>query len=305
VTALQLMEDEDAVAQLVIRDASVRMAAVAPRDVFPFTLGIGWRMLFASGAFAFALLLVALWTGARTSRPSALHPGTVTNGLPRPVSGAPSDQSREGAIRIVEDASAPITAGQARERLLEPTADKGPVEKLESSPKGGPEGPPLRSEIRRPEIPPSTGVTGRGESNISGRPDTTGSASSPATDTPFRGTTSLAGSGDNTSAGLNSKTRPPSETAGGAPAGAPGSTGRDGRSGGSSGFGAGAGGIGRSPLRNTQAEIGEPPTSELSYAARYRTAWVRAQMALAQSRVPKDLRNYVRDYFAAIRPLER
>jgi hypothetical protein len=282
VTALRLLEMSDPIAHLVVKDASRRLAEINPASVFPFERRSLQLMLIPPAAAAFFVLLAFAWSigpilRGDTPVTAKSEEGTAS-GAGGPTSATPVDGP------ATADESQVAGAGDVAAQAGEPSGLTGRGQPIDNPPTGA-----------RPSEQ-------RGEAvDAAQTPDDIAPGSRPPGTTTTSSEQQTGLSGGDSFDGLPG-TSGVGRGAGGGAAG-PAAT-RDARSGGlSPGAGEGSGGVGgNQPLASSSVPQRVQPPEELPYAARYRDAWVKAQTSLAQSRVPRRLRQYVRDYFVAIRP---
>jgi hypothetical protein len=288
VAALTVSGSRDAVAELIVRDAILRIKDLPADRVIPLELGHSAR----AALIAAALLVVPL------------------------VLTSPSFVVPRGGD---DEPSVEIAAGQRQSRLSgRGTAGESP----QSSPASGDADSTLAREERpspgRAEASPSRpGPEGSGTVATSRLRDAAPQALSPSafqaesarssTDTgaAASGTRSVASPSGAPPAATGSGPRSPGvAAAGAAPQAARSGTGAE-ASASDAREGAGtAGGM----LRSAPPLASPPPTiltpSGPAYVARYREARAVADVAIAREQVPRSRRSHVRDYFLAIRPAD-
>jgi hypothetical protein len=282
VTALNLLDMRDPIAHLVVRDARRRLADLEPASVFPVERRFLRLVLLPPAAAVLVIMLALAWSALPewdAERPVASMAG---GGIGRPVSG-PASATPAGAT-ATESSRPPSTADPARAGT--PEAGAGETRAVAD----------VTEQARSSE-----------QSNQSAAPTRATQDDAPGVRLPgpVRGPSDLA-SGVAAGASATGLPGEGNATRGAATGAAGPASGRNTRAGGSSpGPGTGTGGVaGSQPVALTS--VVEPPQAAdtAPYAARYRAAWVRAQASLTQNRVPRRFREYVRDYFSAIRPGE-
>lgn len=292
VTALQLTGDEDPVAGLVVSDASRRLAAIVPAEVFPLEMRINRRLLVAPAAAALGVLLVLLWNGAQAVRQPS-NSAVGQGGAGRSLATAPRGADAAHAEEI--DAGVPADIETARASAIESSQDRsaGPTTEPRRSESAAASPSSSDAQPSRDRAMSQQSLTGNGADTMPPDADRTRSIAdrpAPRLDAP-QNSTALDG------------TRSADALAA---AGGPAPTGRGGATPASTlGAGTAAGGVAGQLPQAAALDPNESFPRQLSYDARYRAAWVRAQAALAHNRVPRALRSYVKDYFEAIRPAAR
>lgn len=287
VTALQLADDEDPIASLIVRDASHRLRAVVPARVFPLDLRFDWRVLLAPAAAALGVLLMLSWneTAAVPQAPAARGQGGAAG---RPLATQPPSAE---AARAEEVAAAPegmAATAPDTERRAEPSAAATSQSRDARAAAANPAAGDARASKEGQSQRPSTGDDAE---TTSARTESTLAPSEPERVTSRSGGPQGASS-PNSPEGVNAP----------ASAGAPATPGRGGLAAAALAAGPAAGGVAGQSPQATDLARAELPARQPSYDVRYRAAWVKAQAALAQNRVPRSLRSYVRNYFEAIRP---
>ncbi len=281
-TALQYIEDDDAMARLVLSDATRRIAALDPALVFPREAPARPQLLVATVTLSTLVFGAVVFRADRAPRPEppgatgtasagATHSGEVTPGAPTgaPPAAVPAGENPATVIPKGAEAQSTEPAATAQAARDEPTArtetrTASPGAVAGETPQGAVTGSPTRPV---PSSDVST-AAGRAATGAAG-------ARSPAGDARLgAGTRGAAGEG----------------------AGAPGSSDR------------GGGGVKGGALEGQgvpAARAGRSADQSPASAVEYQAAWARAQAALAQGRVPPPLREYVRRYFTAIRSPRR
>lgn len=268
VTALQYVDDPDAVSRLVVRDAASRIADASPASVFPFRAA-AWIAWIAAAALTASAVLTLIAT--KTSSGGVLQTDAQSGAG---VSGAAANT--DGSIRSGEAASSGPTSrehalqqsGPAPARALDSatgadrTGDRGPATGPRAAQSAAPAPPSeaarLPDAVAAPAAPPAAaaGVAPRAAGAASSRD--IGSAGG----TTSRGRSTVSGAG-----GISPR-----------------------------GPGAGSGGTART---GGAARLG---TRQGIDDARDSAARARAEAALASERIPPGLRAYLMAYFTAIRP---
>jgi len=251
VTALQVSNDDDPMARLVLRDAASRVAGLSPAQAFPLEPPAHFRAMLAGAvsiSVAFAIAGAAASPAWRIDRGSGA--GAATTGA-----GQQGRASRPGTPQSAAGAEAPVSS--ARSTSTPPAAPQHAARGTE--PAGG------RDLGRTPSALKASGARGGSQ------------ASSTSADREVPESTVAAGASA-TGRGAVGDAQGPIQAAGGV-----------------------RGESLRAAASARDASSGDSPLSP-AYAARYRTASVRAQAAISQERVPAGLAAYVRHYFIAIRP---
>jgi hypothetical protein len=275
-TALACLGQKDPVAGLVLRDACVRLD-FDPRAVFPFTAPPRLRLLVTSFVVAQVLLgLHALSTERPVARPSDPF---RTAADARPASGAAPAAATQAQGATVPSASAAVVPAPERGRSA-PTATSAAT---------------TASPTRSRE---ALGPSGR-----EGAPQVAAPLSEPAGSQPaLRPAGRESDSRTATSGGRDEAERRAAHTQSRLDGAAPRDARVSGAGGGEGGGGAG-GAAGRAGAGATAA--GQRTPADAGVEASYALAWVRAEAALGQARVPDDLRAAVKNYFLALRDRPR
>lgn len=276
-TALACLGQKDPVAGLVLRDACARLA-FDQRHVFPFTAPPRLRLMVAG--YLIAEVLLGLHARS-TSRPEVRPSDPFrTAADARPATGAPpasATQALATAAVSVATGNEPATdrGGSA------PTAAGAGATAAPTISRDG-DGPSGREHVPRVAAPPAP------------------PAGSPAGLDPARREANSRAEAPDAESGPPARRATPSRSRrnGAAPRGA-GAAGAGGGAGGGRGGGAG----GRAGAAGNAA--GQLPPAEAGIEAPYALAWVRAEAALGQSRVPDDLRAAVKNYFLSLRARSR
>ncbi len=276
-TALQFAETRDAVACLVHRAASARVAALAPRVVFPLEAPPHLRSMLA--ALALVTVLCALNLTATSARWPTARGGVVVSGGPAPMQTAARQQ----------DPRAP-------ERPVGSTTPNGSM--------SAPAAPP--SQVAPPQ--PGSADPAPSQSPADAVPAESGRATDATASNTAAPPAAAMSSGGASGAGATASPQRDVMTMRREPGGTGGRGGIGGGAGGSAGDAAeapvtSAGGVSNGALtgRSPGPQLTARPTSK-AYAARYRAARARAEVAVQQERIPPRLRVHVRDYFATIHP---
>jgi hypothetical protein len=277
--ALQLRDSPDPVARLVVKDATARLADLAPPRVFP--LHVAGPGLKVAGAAAVALM--AVWTNATLN----------SGGNDSLQAGVPG----EGGAAVAVTSVKPPQARSQEARDVTRTTDGGASQR-----QGG-----ATREATPQESPTRTSAA----DNAPAQRDPT---TSEATASPLTGSNRASTPGDpGSSSASNPAVRNASDTQGAG--GSARAAGSQTSSGGATSRGTGASADATDPLRSGAGGIrggaltgqivvpsSAPTAAAPPYSARYQTARARAESALAREEVPPALQDYVRNYFLAIRP---
>jgi len=276
-TALQFAETRDPVACLVHRAASARVAALAPRLVFPLEAPPHFRSMLA--ALAIVTVVCALNLTATSVRWPTVRGGVVISGGPAPM--------QTSARR--QDPNAP-------ERPSGSTASTGPLSASAAPPS---QTAPSQRASTDPAISQSLAAA-----------EPTGSARAAASTTGGAGPRPATAMLSDGASGAGATASPQRDVT--TPRSEPGGTGGRGGIGGGAGGGASAaaeepvnsaGGVSNGALigLSARSRLTSRPASK-EYAARYRAARARAEVAVQQERIPPRRRAHVREYFATIHP---
>jgi hypothetical protein len=283
VTAFECLQASDAVADLVIREATRRLDPVTPAAILPIRLPRHFAALTcAAGAIAIGAVLVQNRQQGHDAAPA---------------------QARQPATAAGRDAGARGQRGNTPA-----TQDPASVATSTVAP----------DAVRRdPNAAGSRTAENNGPSGRDGAPADPATSASPVRSAPSSDAPSPSAQAPAPASASSPAGRAADDSSGRQAAGNTGDRGRqraglgaDGGSGGGRGSAAGlaarttsgAGGVnaGSSLAQRAPSPAARPLTAQGSQAAAD-AAWTRAQAAIARDRIPSDLRQLVQDYFTAIR----
>jgi hypothetical protein len=278
VTALQFLSNGDPISDLIVRDAVDRLAGIVPSQVFSLDLHVGRRAALVPIAAAALAAAIAVIPEARRDAFTA----------------------RFGGEPLGAGATRPIRAGADVKPGNEPTPEASvpASERVEA----------VNSVAARPEGTGSTRSASPDVESARAANRVVRASREDAADKAPSGRTpaGVAAAGENT-AGAGAGRADDERGISLQSAQASGAAAR------SSGAAAeadmpthGGGGVrGGSSARSLADASRSEATSEPSYPPRYGSAWARVQGSLGRNEVPASFRTYLRDYFVAIRPVER
>jgi hypothetical protein len=280
-TALQFLAHGDAVAGLIVRDAAARISGIVPVHVFPLDLRSGRRLLVLPAAAALLAALVAIVPEAgRQALAARLAGRTLASGSARALSRAPDGEQREAAQTSL--GTAPAAAASSKTDAVEAKAVQ----------REGGESARASTDARDASLTDRLREPSSGHAAQTSATDSAVAATSRVGDE-FRG----GGDGAPTAERRTPHAAGQASRAGAGISGGTVAADAQRRDGGGVSGGEGSKGLAGAPQMLQSAG----PLS----SARYRAAWARAEASLSRNEIPAGLRNYLRAYFAAIRPTER
>jgi hypothetical protein len=272
VTALQYVDDQDAVSRLVVRDAAGRVAAVAPARVFPYHVPARLPMVAAVALAASACLTliaarVPVMMPVGTARAGATMPPGGTGPLARPRTQATtvSDSTLPTAAKPVAEASHDAGTRAAEAPTAAQSARAGAAGVRASAETAARAVPDAQRDPPRDSAPLAAVAPPRAAAGVPQRASSPSPNSHPGS---AAGAIARAGSLSSAAGGLSGKGRGQRGGSGGVP----------------------------------QPDETKPDRQSQDYGVRYRESLARAESALAQEHTPPGLRAYVREYFLSIRP---
>jgi hypothetical protein len=269
VTALQFASVDDEMSRLVVREAMVRLETT-PVTVLPFDVSARWGWSALGVLAASGLIVISL--GRRDVRSSSVPEfGASQAG---PSAQAQRANARQGSARGVQTGDGTAATPERPDALAAARRTNGSEDSGQSS--------AARAHAGSSPTESDSATGDRDQRNQSG--SSTGQRAE-------AGSTSR-GTSDGERAGGGDISRAAVLGAGGR--GARGAT----RHSTTTGGGVAGGAVAQDNAVPTVAASVNPVLS----GAEYRSAYARAESAIARERVPPRLRSYVRDYFLAIRP---